>query len=324
MDSNAPTDLDGVDTADREAQVFWSPEHQRQHGDGPEAFLSHHQRQRQRRRQRKRRLLRSSELPPWYQHNEYILSGYRSPDLSTCDCAATLCAVHNETGNIWTHLVGGVVWVAVCSRALEAPELALRADELTFELHTVCYGLCGIMPFASALAHLFHCRGPAWYASCWSFDHFGIIALWFARAVLEGLVCLWCRRGVWVQWVMLTTMVFAAAGFFIVRHSQRVLFLPLYLYLHAPLLVMVASDEFWAADSAQLRGAVGQACLGSACGVVGYVVMISQVPEKWAPGKFDIWGHSHQWWHIFTTVGPVLCMEADRTIYKFRLDSTTC
>ena len=27
-----------------------------------------------------------------------------------------------------------------------------------------------------------------------------------------------------------------------------------------------------------------------------------QVPERWFPGKFDIWGQSHQMFHIFVLV----------------------
>ncbi|KAK7910232.1 hypothetical protein WMY93_014916 [Mugilogobius chulae] len=30
------------------------------------------------------------------------------------------------------------------------------------------------------------------------------------------------------------------------------------------------------------------------------VFNISKIPERFAPGRFDIWGHSHQWFHCFT------------------------
>lgn len=34
--------------------------------------------------------------------------------------------------------------------------------------------------------------------------------------------------------------------------------------------------------------------------VVSAVFNISKIPERLSPGKFDIWGHSHQWFHCFT------------------------
>jgi len=38
----------------------------------------------------------------------------------------------------------------------------------------------------------------------------------------------------------------------------------------------------------------------------GLVVYATKVPERYCPGKFDIWGHSHQIWHICVLGGIVL------------------
>jgi hypothetical protein len=117
---------------------------------------------------RDRLLLSVSELPDWYVPlSVHVQTGYRAPGLSACACAATLTQVHNETGNCWTHLLGGGVWAWVSLRALRAPDLALRADGFTYVLHAVSFGLCGLMPLLSTLAHLFHCRNARWYEACW-------------------------------------------------------------------------------------------------------------------------------------------------------------
>ena len=77
----------------------------------------------------RRRLLLVGELPVWYEPlSKYVLGGYRPPSLGFCACTATLCDVHNETGNIWTHLIGGGVWAAVSLNSLRSPDLAIRAD----------------------------------------------------------------------------------------------------------------------------------------------------------------------------------------------------
>ncbi|XP_043933038.1 membrane progesterone receptor epsilon-like [Protopterus annectens] len=34
--------------------------------------------------------------------------------------------------------------------------------------------------------------------------------------------------------------------------------------------------------------------------VISGVFNISKIPERFSPGKFDIWGHSHQWFHFCT------------------------
>ena len=71
-----------------------------------------------------------------------------------------------------------------------------------------------------------------------------------------------------------------------------------------------------------LRRAVALTLQGSLCGVVGYAVMVAKVPERWVPGAFDLWGHSHQWWHVLTILGPVLCLEAGRVILAARLQDS--
>lgn len=32
---------------------------------------------------------------------------------------------------------------------------------------------------------------------------------------------------------------------------------------------------------------------------IGFAFYLSKFPESRWPGKFDIWFHSHQWWHVF-------------------------
>lgn len=52
-----------------------------------------------------KRLLLIEELPKDRQENQYVLSGYRFYR-STKDCLKSLFKIHNETMNIWSHLLG--------------------------------------------------------------------------------------------------------------------------------------------------------------------------------------------------------------------------
>ena len=151
----------------------------------------------------------------------------------------------------------------------------------------------------------------------------GILALWYARALAEGYVMMWCHRDTFTIWVMASSLVFAAAGTFIVRHDTTSPFLALYAFIHVPMAYAAASTGFWSAAGAPLRHGVLVSLAGSMCGVVGYAIMQARVPESLLPGKFDIWGHSHQWWHILTIVGPLICQYAGRELLSFRLDSNS-
>jgi len=126
-------------------------------------------------------------------------------------------------------------------------------------------------------------------------------------------------------WACLSVVVFAASAQHVVSTNSTRLFLPLYAYIHLPLVFAALLDPaFLAVDAAgpgeALRRAARLTMVGSMCGVVGYGVMVSKVPERWSrQGAFDTWGHSHQWWHVLTVVGPVLCLEAGRGLLAARL-----
>ena len=49
------------------------------------------------------------DLPEWARDNEYIKSGYRIDHIGVLEVASTICKCHNETVNVWTHLVGSII-----------------------------------------------------------------------------------------------------------------------------------------------------------------------------------------------------------------------
>jgi predicted membrane channel-forming protein YqfA (hemolysin III family) len=213
-------------------------------------------------------------------------------------------------------------------------------QDFTFYLHLFSYVLCFFMPLLSSLAHLFHCVNEHWYMSCWDADHIGILALWLARALCEGYVILYCHRPSWMLWAVLCFVVFGWSGWEMMRSHSSALFLPLFAFIHLPLLFMASfEDSLWFKDTSVmkyafqpemlpnedlgelLREGVTLTLVGSACGVIGYAVMVAKVPERFFAhsGRFDLWLHSHQWWHVLTIVGPILCLEGGRVILHARL-----
>lgn len=51
-------------------------------------------------------LMQWTQIPGWQQDNEYILSGYRPHTESFIRCIKSLAYIHNETINIYSHLIG--------------------------------------------------------------------------------------------------------------------------------------------------------------------------------------------------------------------------
>ena len=72
-----------------------------------------------------------NDLPHWLQDNHYIHSGYRHPSNSYRKSAASLGYLHNETVNIWTHLIGACL-AAIAGLSLYAtvrPQFSQATDE---------------------------------------------------------------------------------------------------------------------------------------------------------------------------------------------------
>ncbi|KAJ3355623.1 Adiponectin receptor protein 1 [Entophlyctis luteolus] len=58
-------------------------------------------------------LLKRDAMPGWYQEEKFIWGGYRPIMDSTRECLYSLTYLHNETGNIWTHFIGFLLFVGL-------------------------------------------------------------------------------------------------------------------------------------------------------------------------------------------------------------------
>jgi adiponectin receptor len=56
-----------------------------------------------------RRVVARHEAPLWLQDNEYIHTGFRLPSYSYLGSFASLTYLHNETVNIYSHLIGAIL-----------------------------------------------------------------------------------------------------------------------------------------------------------------------------------------------------------------------
>ena len=60
----------------------------------------------------KRKLLAQHEVPSWCSQNPFLLTGFRPPSESVQRCVESLGYVHNETVNIYSHLVPALITFA--------------------------------------------------------------------------------------------------------------------------------------------------------------------------------------------------------------------
>merc|ERR1712228_117349 len=56
------------------------------------------------------------------------------------------------------------------------------------------------------------------------------------------------------------------------------------------------------------------------CGLA-FLFYIAKIPEIFLPGKFDIFGSSHQWWHAFIFLGLAYWHSTGFTFAEYRLQT---
>lgn len=99
------------------------------------------------------------EMPEWRRDNKYILSGYRPEKADYLEVLAGLTFMHNETCNVYTHLIGALVLpsiAAVFMRALSGTQF--------LNVSGMDYLMCGIFFWCAECCLIFsatyHLIGP--------------------------------------------------------------------------------------------------------------------------------------------------------------------
>lgn len=145
-----------------------------------------------------------SELPSWQQDNHYITSGYRPESNSYRLSASSLSYLHNETVNIYTHLIGAVIALigsGVLYHSLRARyEHATREDVYVFS----CFFLGAVACLGmSATYHLIsnHSHRVAKIGN--QLDYVGIVALIWGSFIPSIYYGFSAERGlINIYWIM--------------------------------------------------------------------------------------------------------------------------
>lgn len=277
-----------------------------------------------RRRRRKKRLLRYDEVPS-YMKRPHIVEGYRS-DLSTLECVQSVVEVHNETGNIWSHIFGcmlslrlawglsdgmlkGIVHDAMELEVFPKAETSIHfpspsdpfPEGLVLQLYLGAAAVCLLM---SSIYHIGCCsRNEDRCALLLRLDMSGVamlISASFLPGVYYGFAC---HEHLQYSYLWSVGVMFAIGfGANVLGGSANDPRAHRVRYLIMAFLVAIAACVAvnWALLVApEARGVLG---MGVAVTIslyaVGFTFYASKWPESSWPGCFDYFLHSHQLWHM--------------------------
>lgn len=230
-----------------------------------------------------------------HQRMPHIQTGYRRPPRSVWELLLSVFAVHNETGNIWTHLAASGYFIAATVRMI----MDFAGDERPPEQFWVLLLLCAtsLCLVCSSLYHLCACGGRCVSGCMLSADRVGILVL-IATSFISGIALGYkCFPRLKVLYLFFSLGIAATLSF--------VLALPQYatrlhcVFITCVGLGLVPAIHFLILADRQSIDLVVPYLVGMfGFYAAGAAFFVTKWPESRWPGRFDIWGQSHQLWHL--------------------------
>ncbi|KAI2640644.1 HlyIII-domain-containing protein [Hypomontagnella submonticulosa] len=245
------------------------------------------------------------DLPAWRRDNHFILSGYRPDSNSYWRSFSSLFYVHNESVNIWTHLFGALFFPTIGTWLYHviAPRYASAnsSDTLVFACFFAGAVLClGMSATFHAISN--HSEEVAKWGN--KLDYSGIVFLIvgsFVPALYYGLFCLPKLMTVYLYSIFLLGL-----GCGIVswvdqfrspqwRPYRAAMFVGLGVSGIVPVCHAVSIYGYQSLDE---RMGLSWVLFQGFLYIFGAFLYAIRWPERSFPGTFDIWGSSHQLFHI--------------------------
>ncbi|EKG20139.1 Hly-III-related protein [Macrophomina phaseolina MS6] len=249
------------------------------------------------------------EIHPWQQDNHYIHSGYRPASNSFRKSAKSLLYIHNETVNVYTHLLGALV-ALVGSYGLYS-SLRPRYDTATHE--DVVMFACFFLGAATCLGmsasfHLTSNHSPEVQSFGNKLDYMGIVFLiWgsFIPSVYYGLL----EHPSYITTNSIACAIAAVSDKFrspAFRPIRAAMFVGLGLSAVFP---VMSGLHLYGLQDLRDRIALDWLVVHGLLYITGAAIYAARFPERMWPGRFDIWGSSHQIFHVL-----VLCAAATHLV----------
>ncbi|EXJ80870.1 hypothetical protein A1O3_07156 [Capronia epimyces CBS 606.96] len=258
-------------------------------------------------------LLSYDELPDWHRDNHFLRSGYRPISNSCLGCAQSLGYLHNETLNIYTHLIPAVCLVfghATVHRAISSvyPEASVL-DHVVFHCNV---GAALITMALSSAYHTLMNHSMAVSSLMLRVDYAGILVLIlgsFFSGIYVGFYCEPVLRGLY--WAMIIGLSVVTSALVLhpklqglrYRHHRTWAFILTGLSGFAPIvhgLLLYGWADMW------VRSGMPYYLLEGLVYGLGAFFFVTRIPESIWPGSFDIWFSSHQLFHVLVVMASLV------------------
>ncbi|XP_076860563.1 adiponectin receptor protein 1a isoform X3 [Brachyhypopomus gauderio] len=219
-------------------------------------------------------------LPEWLKDNDYLLHGHRPPMPSFRACFGSIFRIHTETGNIWTHLLGLILFLCLGTLTMLRPNMYFMAplqEKVVFGMFFLGAVLC--LSF-SWLFHTVYCHSEK-------------VSRTFSKLDYSGIALL--IMGSFVPWLYYS---------FYCSPQPRLIYLTIVCVLGIAAIIVAQWDRFSTPRHRPTRAGAG--------------LYAARIPERYFPGKCDIWFHSHQIFHVLVVAAAFIHFYGVSNLQEFR------
>lgn len=264
-------------------------------------------------------------LPAWLQDNDYLHTGHRPPLNSFNKCFKSIFRIHTETVNIWTHLLGCIVFLyqAVCV-LLDNVHLE---EKLIFTVYffgtVICLGL-------SSAFHTLHCHSEYVGRLFSKLDYCGIAVLIMVSFVPWLYYGFYCHMFSII--VYLSAVIILGISSIIVslwekfsdpnlRSLRAGVFITFGLSGIVPALHYVYMEGWF---STIALASIGWLLLMGVLYILGAIIYALRIPERFFPGKCDILFQSHQIFHVLVLLAAFVHYHGISKMASYRISMGAC
>ena len=252
------------------------------------------------------------DMPTWMNSNKYILSGYRPTEKNVCFYGKTVFTIHNETINIWTHLLGTFTFIGLLGYLNSDTNLRLYTGQaIIMNLYVIS---CCLTYLFSSIMHTFYPINECYCKKLQSLDYVGIGLQIFTTLQVFVYYCFYCQEDLQLIYmnvmgafnilclIALTSSKLTSNEY---KNIKVCCFLSQCFLFVIPMvhrLLLYENNEYDKVIRSQMVY-FGVAFIVFALCIIFYLGLI---PERFVKGKSDIVGHSHQIFHILSVLGSVI------------------
>ncbi|XP_075680183.1 adiponectin receptor protein-like [Dermatophagoides pteronyssinus] len=260
-------------------------------------------------------------LPNWMQDNEYLHTGHRPPLPTFWECIKSIFRLHTETGNIWTHGIGALLFVGLF--IYEFVTISAHKTAVDRLMLTIYFsGIITCLIF-SCMFHTFSCYASPKVIKIFSkLDYCGISiqiigsmtpALYYGFYEDLNMFKLYISFGVVLCILSIAVSLWDKFGEPRYRGFRAMVFLCF------GLSNVIPGIHWYIILDSHLLTAYYLFILQGALYVIGSLLYANRIPERLFPGRCDYMFQSHQIFHILVVLAAFVHLNGINLMAETRL-----